>query len=219
MIRRLLVGVAGFSFLVCFAIPASADLLTVKPSGGTTTTFAAGSTCSGFASSGTDAGFAISTNGPSCFPYNANFGFSSNGSWSGFGLIGDNSGTTSLTINLGGTYSSVGGFMDYAVTSSGPFGNHPTISALASDGTTVLESYDLFISAPINTPGQTNAGAFRGISRNTADIAYFRIGGSYIAEHDITLSAVPEPTGIVLLATILAAVGWKLRKNRETAEN
>ena len=91
----------------------------------------------------------------------------------------------------------------------------PVIAAIAADGTTVLESYDLATAAPISTPDGVNDGAFRGISRATADIAYFRISGSYLIEHDITLSsdgsATPEPgtLGLMVSAAMLAGVGFR----------
>lgn len=141
----------------------------------------------------------------------ADFGLSGNGSWNNFAWVGGYcwSGDCTATINLGGLYSSVGGFMNYLP------GGDPVIAAIASDGTTVLESYDLATAAPISTPGGLNDGAFRGISRATADIAYFRLSGSYLIEHDITLSsngsATPEPgtLGLMVSAAMLAGVGFR----------
>jgi hypothetical protein len=107
--------------------------------------------------------------------------------------------------------------MNYSVSSGSPGGpGDPVIAAIAADGTTVLESYDLATADPISTPSGLNAGAFVGISRPTADIAYFQISGSYLIEHDITLSSpssVPEPatTGIAGLALVSLLLRRKVR--------
>jgi hypothetical protein len=137
----------------------------------------------------------------------SNYGLLDNSTWSSFAWVGGYcaSGACKATINLGGTYSSVGGFMNYAVSNGLAYGSagDPVIAAIAADGTTVLESYDLLTMAPITTPSGSNAGAFRGISRGSADIAYFSISGSYLIMHDLTLvtgqTTVPEPATMLLL--------------------
>lgn len=67
---------------------------------------------------------------------------------------------------------SVGAFMNYA-----PDPRHgPTyIDALDSSGN-ILESYEINSSAPISTSYEVDAGAFRGITRGTADIGGARPG-------------------------------------------
>jgi hypothetical protein len=127
-------------------------------------------------------------------------------------MIGINNGAGSMTIDLGGLYDSVGGFMNYA-----PGYGDPTITALAADGVTVLESYVLSVVAQIDTPGATDGGAFRGIARGTADIRYFQIANSYIGMHDITLggaagSAIPEPSAAILVLSALGAL-WLRRRS------
>jgi hypothetical protein len=126
-------------------------------------------------------------------------------------MVGENSGGTTIRIDLGGLHSSVGGFMNYA-----PGHGVPVIAALAADGSTVLESYDLSSAAPISTPGGVDAGAFRGIVRGSADIRYFQFSGSYSAIHDITLdgvaSSVPEPATIFLSTFALAGLAFVRRR-------
>jgi hypothetical protein len=198
------------------ALCAHGALITSAPAGGATTTFAGGSTCSG----GPDAGFTIATvTSPVCWNVSTFFGFSSNGTWNnpatGFALIGANSTTAAFTIDLGGLYAAAGGFMNYNAPAASP---GPTISAIAADGVTILESYDLSVSAPISTPGGSNAGAFRGISRPSADIRFLELANSYVAIHDITLasttSAAPEPSSFVLLGPALAIALARLFQNR-----
>jgi hypothetical protein len=120
-------------------------------------------------------------------------------------------------INLGGLYSSAGGFINYD--SPGGIGvDDPTISAIAADGVTVLATYDIAVLAPINTPNGVNAGAFVGIQDATADIAFLEFSNDYVAIHSITLagaaSTVPEPSGVLLLGSGLALV-MAVRRRRK----
>ncbi len=204
--RFLVLGVFG-------AWSLSATLLTSQPGGGTTTTFPGGNTCNGGAIGPVSfAGFLVSTDGASCFPYgdaSDQWGFVANGTWD-MGLIGDESASTLITIDLGGLYSQVGGFVNYE-----PGAGTPVIRAIAADGTTVLESWDLSASAPISTgAGSVDDGAFRGIDRGVAEIRYFQFGGSYMAMHDITLGEVPEPSTAVLAAGAFALLGLLRRRRR-----
>jgi hypothetical protein len=192
---------------------ASAGLITSAPAGGVTTTFQSTGACYGSANSFVVEGFLVSANGAACYDYGDFFGLGSNGTWHQ-GLIGDDSlsGTTVITVDLGGPYASVGGFMNYE---PGP-GTPPFIAALAADGATVLATYVLSTDAPISTgAGSLNAGAFRGISLPTSEIRYFEFGGSESVMHDITLSttSVPEPSTPLLAGCALAALG-RLRRVR-----
>lgn len=197
--------------ITLFSMSLSGALITSAPSGGTTTTFPGGGSCFTGPSSATVAGFPISASGDACYFYgdaSHNFGLGGNGTWN-MGLIGDNSqaGTTSITIDLGGLYSSAGGFVNYFTPSGVTL---PSLSAIAADGTTVLETYNLAVSAPISTgAGSVNDGAFRGIQLASASIRYLKFGGSDMVMHNITLvaSAVPEPSTAFLAGAALAMLG------------
>ena len=215
-----------FIFIVCaFLAPAivQAALITSQPAGTTTVlTTVTGTWAS--APSVSAGGFNVfAPSGSNVWYGDVSYGLNDNGSWSNFAWVGGNcyaGEACTATIDLGRAYSTVGGFMNYAVSGGVPVygsGGDPLIEAIAADGTTVLESYDLFTAAPISTPGGSNDGAFRGIARGSADIAYLRISGSYLIEHDLTLAgaAVPVPATIYLLGTGiagLAAVRRRLKK-------
>jgi hypothetical protein len=210
--RRRILKVLRFTRLLCLvaglATLLPAAILTSPPVGGTTTTFPGGSGVFDGPGSATVAGFPITYTNGVVYNYNGGFGMAANGSWS-WGMIGINDEVGSMTIDLGGLYDSVGGFMNYA-----PGYGDPTISAIAADGTTILESYVLSSVAAISTPSAVNGGEFRGIMRGTADIRYLQISNSYLSMRDITLgagSAVPEPSAAVLVLSALGAL-WLRRR-------
>jgi hypothetical protein len=185
---------------------APAALVTTAPSSGSTTVFAGGTDCNSGPSTGTVSGFPVSANGDACYNYDDGWGLGANGHWN-ISLIGDNSAVTLITIDLGGLFGSVGGFMNYA-----PNDGTPMIAALDAS-LNVLESYDLSSVAPISTTANDD-GAFRGISRTGNDIRYFRFGGSYSAMHYITLdsSSVPVTSTLLLLAPMLALGALRRRR-------
>lgn len=198
--------------LLLLGVPARAALITLAPAGGTTTVL---TTISGSWSSGPSVvagGFTV-TGSPDVWYGDTSYGFYLNGTWDGLAWVGGvcPDGGCTATFDLGGSFAAVGGFMNYAA-SSGP----ATITALAADGVTILETYDLTAVAPISTPSLVNEGAFRGIARGAADIAYLRTFGAYLVLHSITLSssaAVPEPATFFLAGLALCALAaWRARR-------
>ena len=193
--------------------PLRAGLITADPGTGTTTIF----TVTGNHASGSAVllnGFTVAGSS-GVFYGTGTYGLSTNGCWGcsgSFSYVSTNSMTASITFDLGGLFGFVGGFMNYAPGS----GSDATITALAADGTTVLDSYDLVSAAPISTPGGYNAGAFRGISDSTDDIRFFRLSGDYILTHTIEVgssaSAVPEPGSCALLLPVVAGAEFIRRR-------
>jgi len=111
--------------------------------------------------------------------------------------------------------SDVGAFMNYSDAGPDPV----RIEALDMNGS-VLESYMLAVAAPIVANGD-NSGAFRGISRLSADIFGFRIVNAHAALDDLTfarpesMSEVPTPAAGIMLLTGLA--GFAFANKREPA--
>lgn len=122
----------------------------------------------------------------------SSWGLCDNGSWgSPQTYVSANAarpGTMRIAFN-DGPVSAVGGFMNHAPCVSATF----VINAYDS-GMNLLESYD--ITADAVTPGGFNAGVFRGISRPSADIAYFEVFGGVPVLDDVTFNADPVLLGV-----------------------
>jgi len=205
-------AIALLGAFLCFASFSLAGLITSDPGTGVTTTFTTTGN-QGFGNPGPVVldGFTV-TGSPQVTFGNASYGLGGNGSWNSFSWVATNNGTGSITFNLGGSFGLVGAFINYAPST----GADATIEALAANGTTVLESYDLVTLAAISTPGGLNAGAFRGISRATNDIAFLRLSGDFILTHTLEIGSpagVPEPGTFGLAAmALLSAVLVRRRR-------
>lgn len=133
-----------------------------------------------------------------------------NGYWdserNGFTGLGAASG--SMTFSFINDVNYVGGFMNYY--SSSPT-NDITIKAFNSKEEE-LESYTITFS----TPDGINDGVFRGISRDTFDIASFQVSNSYVVLDDLTFNAaVPVPAALWLFGSgLLGLVAVARRKVR-----
>ena len=150
--------------------------------------------------------------------YNGLYGLAGNGQWDTgrIGYRGLNARDGTMTYRFLDTpVSQVGGFVNYAPSSA----SNSLIEALAQDGT-VLESYDVVSLAPISTPSGLNQGAFRGITRATADIYAFRVSNSFVVLDDLKFSdnAAPPSVATPLPGTVALAafgfVGIALRRSR-----
>lgn len=164
-----------------------------------------------------------STSGSSFVGITTGYSLGGNGSWSGSmgPFVGSNTADpVTLTFRFNdGPVASVGAFLNYNSSNSQSL----IISALAADNS-VLESYDVSTLAPISTPGATNSGAFRGITRSTNDIAAFTLSDKAVVLDDLRfarVAVVPEPgalTSTVVATLALAAVGlWRRRPARWAA--
>lgn len=99
-----------------------------------------------------------------------------------------------------GLVSSVGAFLNYCIAGPGAGCDAPRLRVYDSS-LQILEEYDLSLAAPISTPNGVNEGAFRGITRASADIFAFEFVGAGVLD-DLTFSQleqVPEPPAWVLL--------------------
>jgi len=145
------------------------------------------------------------------------YGLDGNGNWTSarVGYTGVNTNQGSMTFRFNDApVSAVGGFVNYAV----PAYAAALIEALDQNGV-VLESYDLNALAPISTPNATDAGAFRGIARASADIYALRVSNGYVVLDDLAFSSVPPvpvPTlsawAMVLLAGLLGLLALARRR-------
>jgi len=144
------------------------------------------------------------------------YGLSGNGSWDygmkGFVGLSTRIGSMRFDFN-DGPVSAVGGFVNYATAPN--YINNYVIEALGI-GDTLLEGYAINIQAPIYTPGQINAGAFRGIVRSSQDIVAFRLSGDWNVLDNLQFSRtlIPEPNTLLLFGSGLICLTGFRRKFR-----
>lgn len=143
-----------------------------------------------------------------------------NGYWTSGrnGYIGANHakpGSIIITFN-DGPVSGVGAFMNHAH----GLGTKLKLSIFDAQNN-LLERFNVTASAPIITPGGVNEGAFRGFSRDIAEIARFEISGYVPIIDDLSftrppgVSEVPLPAALPLFGTGLALmgfIGWRRRR-------
>lgn len=163
-------------------------------------------------------------NGPLQFgaPFGA-WSLGSNGEWTsainfvGIDAAGDTEGGIypSMMFDFGSQrVQSFGAFMNFDpdFTFGGGF-PLPLYIAAYDEGGTLLESYEL----PVFTPGGINAGSFYGITLGSALISRFEVSGPYAVLNELTFSApVPEPSAYALLIAGLLALGYAVRRRRES---
>ena len=141
------------------------------------------------------------------------YSLSRNGEWrDGMTFVGMGGGAMLFSF-LDGPVSSVGALLNY--------NRHDTlipslfITALGDSGQ-VLETYDVIDIADIVTPGEVNAGGFRGIQRQQNDIWGFMVDSrrQWVLD-DLTFSRstvttpIPEPGLVIIFALSLL---WLIRK-------
>jgi hypothetical protein len=116
----------------------------------------------------------------------------------------------------GGPVSAVGALMNYSIDSPNtiPEGGETMIAAVNADGE-ILDVFNIPQLAPISTLRQLDAGEFRGIVRNSNDIAAVRFFNSFLVLDDLTFGriVVPEPAGSTLI--MAALVGWSCVRRRQ----
>lgn len=155
-----------------------------------------------------------STNSNSVYKYQGGYGLSGNGSWGTGrdGYVGTNGDSPTITFTFDQAVGAVGGFVNYAT----GWSVSPTLRVYDINDN-LLETFNIGANAPILTPGATDAGAFRGILRDIADIRKLTISGSFIVLDDLTigdaaLEPVPLPAGLPLLLGALGVLGIVRRR-------
>ncbi len=153
--------------------------------------------------------------GGAAFGYAGTYGpysFVSNGQWTGamgpMAALNDSTddygSTDSMTFAFATPVRAVGGFLNYVPGSSTP----TTIAVWDSNGI-LIESLDL----SFTTGGGDDTGFFYGFQEPTANISYFTLSDNYVGITNLTASAVPEPSSILLIGSgLLAVIGYGRRR-------
>jgi hypothetical protein len=193
----------SLGLVVCFAVPAGAQVITSAPAGSTSITMPA-TDYEGWASQTISPEVTWSTNNFSVYGYTGEFGFGSNGLWDG-GLgpmIGLDSGTGAMTLAFSSPVDEVGGFFNFST----DFPDPATIAIYNADDQ-LIASYNL----ALLTNGQTDSGQWLGFSESTADISYLTMSNDYIGATDLSYTApqvvaAPEGGAPLLYLLLSAAV-------------
>ncbi|HUG94400.1 MAG TPA: PEP-CTERM sorting domain-containing protein [Planctomycetaceae bacterium] len=122
---------------------------------------------------------------------NGSYSLGGNGQWTPGrdGYTASNEASTSVFMRYefhDGPVGAAGGFVNYSPGAGSFF-----VEALDAGGA-VLESYLINSVAPISTPGATDAGAFRGISREANDIFALQLRGAFGVLDDLTFGRHPS---------------------------
>ena len=162
---------------------------------------------------------------PDIYLYDNSWGLSDNGNWTVGGRTGylgiwPGGGPVRIDFN-DGPVAVVGFFMNYCP----PTNPDAAISVFNSSGQ-LLEVFDVGNNAPISTPAGSNAGEFRGIQRDTAEIAYVQLAGTCSVYDDMEFTqqaqvqvqvSVPVNStwALLLLSLVLTlTAGYGLRRQK-----
>ncbi|MEZ5573909.1 MAG: hypothetical protein R3E64_18125 [Halioglobus sp.] len=137
------------------------------------------------------------------------YGLAGNGSWTPLreGYVGLNTGTSNDYMDFvfgNAPVASVGGLINYSTLFL------PAYIEIFGDAGQLLESINISSVAAISTPGESDAGDFRGISRAANDIYVFRVRGAFAVLDDLSFSrnsaSVATPGELWLFALGLLAL-------------